>query len=433
MRRFSLSSMRDFGVGKKSLEGRVQDVMDEMEHQTGPFFPKRIYLNAISNIICGIVFGNRYICKDIGGKGTPRLTISENIYAKHNNQNEPTHPYFLLYGLRDRKEQVGFSLHLKSRMAIYFPDLKLVWLWHWTSSARFEYSDPDFQTLLDCLEYLGQNAGIQMPENILPIIAYIPGLSKVSFVVVVVGGVGVVVVVQTCVVQQSQRSGLGWLSAYGKSIINGHRFEKCRILDRKVSCLGPKSVVCWTEKCRILAKSVVSWTEKCRRRFHVMTSSWLHFTPRSAWSWPMTGWCAGISEVVSRSIVRPTTRKTSGTFWTSTCARQIKGRTRTFTQVKNVLYSDVIMGEIASKITSLSIVCSPVCSDSDQRKHQSSASLAFVGGIYRWPVNSPHKGPVTRKIFTFDDVIMYNPHTLIPGVKRTQELTSSLTLYVLNE
>ena len=40
------------------------------------------------------------------------------------------------------------------------------------------------------------------------------------------------------------------------------------------------------------------------------------------------------------------------------------------------------------------------------RKHQSSASLAFVRGIHRWPVNSPHKGPVTRKIFLFDGVIM---------------------------
>ena len=41
----------------------------------------------------------------------------------------------------------------------------------------------------------------------------------------------------------------------------------------------------------------------------------------------------------------------------------------------------------------------------DQRKHKSSASLAFVRGIHRWPVNSPHKGPVTRKMFSFDDVI----------------------------
>ena len=40
----------------------------------------------------------------------------------------------------------------------------------------------------------------------------------------------------------------------------------------------------------------------------------------------------------------------------------------------------------------------------DQRKHQSSASLAFVRGIHRWPMNSPHKGAVTRKMFSFDDV-----------------------------
>ena len=51
--------------------------------------------------------------------------------------------------------------------------------------------------------------------------------------------------------------------------------------------------------------------------------------------------------------------------------------------------------------------CLPnVYSGANQRKHQSSASLAFARGIHRWPVNSPHKGPVTRKIFPFDDVIM---------------------------
>ena len=70
-------------------------------------------------------------------------------------------------------------------------------------------------------------------------------------------------------------------------------------------------------------------------------------------------------------------------------------------------YNDVIMNTIASQVTSLTIVYSTVYSDADQRKHQSSASLAFVRGIHRGPVNSPHKGPVTRKIFPFDDVIMY--------------------------
>ena len=69
-------------------------------------------------------------------------------------------------------------------------------------------------------------------------------------------------------------------------------------------------------------------------------------------------------------------------------------------------YDDVIMTTIASQITGLTVVYSTVYSDPDQRNHQSSASLAFVWGIHRGPVNSPHKWPVTRKMFPFDDVIM---------------------------
>ena len=64
------------------------------------------------------------------------------------------------------------------------------------------------------------------------------------------------------------------------------------------------------------------------------------------------------------------------------------------------------MTTMASQITSLTVVYSIVNTDADQRKHQSSASLAFVWGIHRGPVNSPHKGPVMRKMFPFDDVIM---------------------------
>ena len=70
-------------------------------------------------------------------------------------------------------------------------------------------------------------------------------------------------------------------------------------------------------------------------------------------------------------------------------------------------YRDVIMGAMAFQITSLTIVYSTVHSRADQRKHQSSASLAFVRGIHRWPVNSLHKYPVTRKMFPFEDVIMW--------------------------
>ena len=76
-------------------------------------------------------------------------------------------------------------------------------------------------------------------------------------------------------------------------------------------------------------------------------------------------------------------------------------------------YDDVRMGAIVSLITSLTIVYSTVYSDADQRKHQSSASLAFVWGIHRGPVNSPHKWPVTRKMFPFDDVIMISTLTIV--------------------
>ena len=60
-------------------------------------------------------------------------------------------------------------------------------------------------------------------------------------------------------------------------------------------------------------------------------------------------------------------------------------------------YNDVIMSAMASLITDVSIVYSNVRSGADQI-NQSSVSLAFVRGIYRWPVNSPHKGPVTVNI-----------------------------------
>ena len=69
-------------------------------------------------------------------------------------------------------------------------------------------------------------------------------------------------------------------------------------------------------------------------------------------------------------------------------------------------YNYAIMGVIASQITSLTSVYSTVCLGVDQRKHQSSASLALLRGIHRGPVNSPHKWPVTRKMLPFEDVIM---------------------------
>ena len=70
-------------------------------------------------------------------------------------------------------------------------------------------------------------------------------------------------------------------------------------------------------------------------------------------------------------------------------------------------YSDVIMSTMASPITGVSIVCITTCSGTDLRKLHSSASLAFVKGMHRGVGEFPHKGPVTRNIFPFDDIIMH--------------------------
>ena len=70
-------------------------------------------------------------------------------------------------------------------------------------------------------------------------------------------------------------------------------------------------------------------------------------------------------------------------------------------------YSYVIMSVLASQITTVSSVCPTVCSGVHQRKYQSVASHAFVRRTHRWPVDSAHKGPTTRRMFPFDDVVMY--------------------------
>ena len=92
-------------------------------------------------------------------------------------------------------------------------------------------------------------------------------------------------------------------------------------------------------------------------------------------------------------------------------------------------YNDVIMSVIVSQITSLTIVYTTVNSGADQRKHESSASLAFVRGIHGVLVNSPHKWPVTRKKLPFDDVIMApgifltkKPGQLVPTVTQPRTM-----------
>ena len=92
-----------------------------------------------------------------------------------------------------------------------------------------------------------------------------------------------------------------------------------------------------------------------------------------------------------------------------------------------IYYSDVIMSAMASQITGVSIVCWTVGSCTDQSKHQSSASLAFVRGIHRWPVSSPHKRTVRQKTFPFYDVIMH----LRDGMSAWRPISQILTHLLL--
>ena len=109
----------------------------------------------------------------------------------------------------------------------------------------------------------------------------------------------------------------------------------------------------------------------------------------------------------------------TGSHWNVTELRSENANCGRFLYSAVIHHSDVIMSAIVSQITSLTIVYSIVYSGAGQRKHQNFASLAFVQGIPRWPVNSPHKWPVTRKMLPFDDAVMY-----IEMVCRYQRMTS---------
>ena len=125
-------------------------------------------------------------------------------------------------------------------------------------------------------------------------------------------------------------------------------------------------------------------------------------SPRSALSWEV-----GICEIWSSFL------HVCSKCWHFGFTR-VKGRCSCVTWVWNwekwrewLKSRQVALNTVTSHITGVSIVYLTGCSSADKRKHQGSASLAFVRGIHRWPVNSPHKWPVTRKMFPFDDVIMF--------------------------
>ena len=88
-------------------------------------------------------------------------------------------------------------------------------------------------------------------------------------------------------------------------------------------------------------------------------------------------------------------------------------------------YSDVIMSMMASHTTGILVVYWNVCSGADKKNTKAPRHLAFVRGIHRWTVSTPHQGPVTRKMFPFDNVIMYTTWWA-HSIKRSNRLFSHI-------
>ena len=129
--------------------------------------------------------------------------------------------------------------------------------------------------------------------------------------------------------------------------------------------------------------------------------------PRWAPCWPHEPCYQGYWSLNTMADIFQRTFSNAFPWLTVSMTFQFKYHSCLFLLVQLTHYSDVIMGAMASQITRLTIVYSTVYSGTDQRKHKSSASLAFMRGIHRGPVNSQHNWPVTRKMFPFDDVIMH--------------------------
>ena len=131
--------------------------------------------------------------------------------------------------------------------------------------------------------------------------------------------------------------------------------------------------------------------------------------------------CMSWYDLTSHAMMSETTSNNNGNIKALHYKRHVMAKGQWYGNSFHFHNSDVIMDAIASQITSLIIVYSTVYSSADQRKHQSSASLAFVPGSHRWPMNSPHKWPVTREMFPFDNVIMHDVN--FGSIARSREVT----------
>ncbi|XP_072308907.1 cytochrome P450 2Y3 [Eucyclogobius newberryi] len=96
LRRFTLTTLRDFGMGRKPMESWIQEESKHMIARINtfngkPFDPTFILSQTVSNVICSLVFGERFLCED---QQFLRLMQILNGFIKFNSS-----PYGQLYNI----------------------------------------------------------------------------------------------------------------------------------------------------------------------------------------------------------------------------------------------------------------------------------------------------------------------------------------------
>ena len=192
--------------------------------------------------------------------------------------------------------------------------------------------------------------------------------------------------------------------------------------------------------CRVLLWFGTSWNYSYHnnessgvlnhRRLHCLLNSWFRRRSKKTSKLRVTNFCAGNSPVTCEFPAQKAINARNVSIWwrhhdPSLLLRWCWGNQQPH-------YNDVIMTTIASQITSLTIAYSTVYSDADQRKHQSSASLAFVWGFHRDRWIPRTKGQLRGKCFHLMTSSCYNymwmQHITVKSTSRS-ECSLTITLF----